>query len=365
MISADAINQPIRVNAVYSEGGTSVYSLRLEPPDARSLGLREGQVVNGLIASRPDGNVFITKSNRQIALPPNFPATSGPASLSASAISSGAFLLSLQQSERRPSTSNLSIDRVHRLLGRPLQSDALRQLISSATRSGRESTGLQFPPGFSLLTLGAMFPNKTMVEAIKQSLIQSGLYNEANALKGQSDRINLKNLLLQLRRVQLNRGADLTLINQGLDELESYQLDALGGQINRTTSLNWLIPVLGEWPIEVFLEERQSPDAKAENEEKTNEWKVSLRVNLSQDKHLDMTLVVKEQTEIRINIWVPVLEIYQIASEKKGWLDEAFSMAGLDLKELNIFPSERRSEPNAISYGEKETKGSSGILIDV
>ena len=86
MISADAINQPIRVNAVYSEGGTSVYSLRLEPPDARSLGLREGQVVNGLIASRPDGNVLITKSNRQITLPPNFAATPGPASLSASAM---------------------------------------------------------------------------------------------------------------------------------------------------------------------------------------------------------------------------------------------------------------------------------------
>ena len=91
------------------------------------------------------------------------------------------------------------------------------------------------------------------------------------------------------------------------------------------------------------MEERQSPDAKAENEEKTNEWKVSLRVNLSQDKHLDMTLVVKEQTEIRINIWVPVLEIYQIASEKKGGWTSAFSMAGLDLKELNIFPSEKRS----------------------
>jgi len=210
-----------------------------------------------------------------------------------------------------------------------------------------------------------MFPNKTMVEAIKQSLIHSGLYNETNALKGQSDRLNLKNFLLQLRRVQLNRGADLTLINQGLDELESYQLDALGAQITRTTSLNWLIPVLGEWPIQAHVEERQASDTKAENEEKTNEWKVTLRVNLSQDKHLDMILVVKGQTEIRINLWVPVLEIYQIASEKKGWLELEFAKAGLDLKELNIFPSEKRPELNAISYGEKQTKGSSGILIDV
>ena len=88
-------------------------------------------------------------------------------------------------------------------------------------------------------------------------------------------------------------------------------------------------------------------------------------VSLSQDKHLDMTLVVKEQTEIRINLWVPVLEVYQIASEKKGWLEQELSRAGLTLKELNIFPSERRPELNALSYGEKQSKGSSGILIDV
>ena len=204
-----------------------------------------------------------------------------------------------------------------------------------------------------------------MVEAIKQSLIHSGLFNEANALKGQSERVNLKSLLLNLRRVQLSRGGDLTLINQGLDELESYQLDALGGQITRATSLNWLIPVLGEWPIQAHVEERQASDSKTENDEKTNEWKVTLRVSLSQDKHLDMTVVVKEQTEIRINLWVPVLEIYQIASEKKGWLEHEFSKAGLDLKELNIFPSEKRSELNPLGYGEKHTKGSSGILIDV
>ena len=109
--------------------------------------------------------------------------------------------------------------------------------------------------------------------------------------------------------MQLNRGGDLTLINQGLDELESYQLDALGGQITRATSLNWLIPVLGDWPIQAHIEERQASDAKTENDEKKNEWKVTLRVSLSQDKHLDMTLVVKEQTEIRINLWVPILEL--------------------------------------------------------
>ncbi|MBA58575.1 MAG: hypothetical protein CMQ40_05315 [Gammaproteobacteria bacterium] len=364
MISADAINQPIRVNAVYSEGSTAVYSLRLEPPDARSLGLREGQVVNGLIASRPDGNVLVTRSNQQIVLPQNFAATQGAVRLTASAIGSGAFLLSLQPSERKPA-SNLSVDRVHRLLGRPLQSDALRQLVFAASTQNQNSSPVRFPRGFSLLTLGAMFPNATMIEAIKQSLLSSGLYNEANVLAGHGERINLKNLLLQIRRVQLSRGADVSQINQSLDEIESYQLDALGGQLTRTTSLNWLIPVLGDWPIEAQIEERDSSDSKASSDEKTGEWKVSLRISLAEDKHLDMTVVVKDQTLIRINLWTPVLELYQIALDKKEWLEQQFFNSGLQLEEINIFPSERKREQTLTYYGERETKGSSGIVVDV
>ena len=116
--------------------------------------------------------------------------------------------------------------------------------------------------------------------------------------------------------------------------------------------------------MQAHLEERQTSDAQTENDEKKNEWKVTLRVSLSHDKHLDMTLVVKEQTEIRINLWVPVLEIYQIASEKKEWLEKELSRAGLTLKELNIVPS-KRPEHNTLSYGEKQIKGSSGISIDV
>ena len=61
-----------------------------------------------------------------------------------------------------------------------------------------------------------------MVEAIKQSLIQSGLYNEANALKGHADKF--KEFAVATQRVQLNRGADLTLINQGSMSLNHINL---------------------------------------------------------------------------------------------------------------------------------------------
>ena len=123
-----------------------------------------------------------------------------------------------------------------------------------------------------------------MVEAIKQSLIQSGLYNELNALRGQViDKF--KNLLLQLRRVQLNRGADLTLLIKVSMSLSHINSMRSAVRLHRATSLNWLIPVLGEWPIEVFRRKAIISTLERKRREK-NEWKVSLRVNLSQDKHL-------------------------------------------------------------------------------
>ena len=69
MIITDVVAQPIKSIADSIEPAKSVYSLRLNPPDARSLGLREGQVVNGVIENRPDGNVLLLGKNVLIKLP--------------------------------------------------------------------------------------------------------------------------------------------------------------------------------------------------------------------------------------------------------------------------------------------------------
>ena len=73
MIITDVIAQPVKSIAQSVEPAQSVYSLRLNPPDARSLGLREGQVVNALIENRADGNVLLLNKNLLIRLPNQVP----------------------------------------------------------------------------------------------------------------------------------------------------------------------------------------------------------------------------------------------------------------------------------------------------
>ena len=57
MLTSESVNLQTRPNLVYVEGGTS--ALRLAPEQARGLGLREGQVINALVANRPDGSVLL------------------------------------------------------------------------------------------------------------------------------------------------------------------------------------------------------------------------------------------------------------------------------------------------------------------
>ncbi|SVE17732.1 uncharacterized protein METZ01_LOCUS470586, partial [marine metagenome] len=73
MIITDVVAQPVKSIAQSVEPAQSVYSLRLNPPDARSLGLREGQLVNALIENRADGNVLLLNKNLLIRLPKQVP----------------------------------------------------------------------------------------------------------------------------------------------------------------------------------------------------------------------------------------------------------------------------------------------------
>ena len=73
MIITDVVAQPAKSVALSAEPAQSVYSFRLNPPDARSLGLREGQVINAVIENRPDGNVLLINKNLLVKLPKQIP----------------------------------------------------------------------------------------------------------------------------------------------------------------------------------------------------------------------------------------------------------------------------------------------------
>jgi hypothetical protein len=185
-------------------------------------------------------------------------------------------------------------------------------------------------------------------------------------LKQNKPTFNLKTLLLLLKRSHNNFGADPSQLNSALDELESFQLEALGNQLNRNTVLNWLIPVLNDWPILVQLESRRG-DQEGSEDDQQKEWKIDLRVSLSDSEHLDVSLTISNSDEVRLNCWTDDLDFYHSALNHLGWLKSQFGELGISLYEVNLFPVSKRLEASEeqIGYSNDLMKRSNGISIDV
>ena len=56
MYGIDSVNHQARPNLIYVEGGGSAF--RIAPEQGKALNLREGQIINGTIALRPEGNAI-------------------------------------------------------------------------------------------------------------------------------------------------------------------------------------------------------------------------------------------------------------------------------------------------------------------
>ena len=89
MYGIDSVNHQVRLNLIYVEGGGSAF--RIAPEQGKALNLREGQVINGTIALRPEGNA-IKISGQYLSLPAGLGAPGNKVALQVS-ILAGAYVL--------------------------------------------------------------------------------------------------------------------------------------------------------------------------------------------------------------------------------------------------------------------------------
>ena len=365
VITSDTVNQPIRVNAAYSESGTSVYSLRLEPADARSLGLREGQVVNGMLALRADRNILLLGRDKRIQLPQPVKLPVGAVSISVTQGPSGDFFIALRQriTSTRAQTSSSSVDRIHSLLGRPLTFEHLKLALSpSGTLPAERLDRL----GASVINQNQLQPGSLAAQAIRQTLLNSGLLNEAVTHRHEGRSINLKAILIEILRANISRGADVSQLSQGLDEIESFQLEMLGSQLIRNTSLSWLIPVVGDWPIVAHMEREKGDEGQnSDNDSDDSSWRVDLRITMTQESHLDLSLRITDSQKLHLMFWIADIQLYQIAVNHRHWLTEQLKLAGLTMSELRIFPSGRPVTETEQIYSPAARNATNGIVLDV
>lgn len=369
MLTSEVSVQPIRINSSYLDGGASVYSIRLLPADARSLGLREGQTLNATVAARPEGNliVFNDKTKQPILLPKNSGIEPGNVRLSISvAVAGGAALSALVKDQKR--SVQPSIDRIHSLLGRASGVGASWQsLLSRMTGEGDPIKSLSDGDGSRLTTLNLGGRISQISRDLYLSLLQSGLYNEYQLGSGEKQQVNLKELIIRLLKLQQVGQGERAGLTSVLDDIETNQLEALGASLNRSVSLNWPIPLINDWPVAVHLESgSDESETDTEEESEGREWRVDLKFRVDELSNMEARILMRSE-DLRLHLWCPNLVLYQEAQSHRDWLIEMAREIGIQITELRIFPTEKIPADKS-SIFERDTSYKPdhlGISIDV
>ena len=337
MLTAEPMNMSMRPNIVYVEGAAA--GMRINPEQARVLGLREGQVINAVVAQRADGNLLLI-GNQQLAMPARMSLAQGPAAFLVSVVNGNMVLSLVDPNSANKLNQRADADaRFGRLLG----------------HAGGMHLGRLFSPGVMPQLLGSpasgdlsqvlrgllMNSREINSASIRRSLENFGLFTESEIRQTGMAPANqgIKSALIGLRALFQSRQMDTTSISGAIDELEARQIESLAQQVAGKTSLSWVIPFADQWPVYIRLSQDETPGNAESNVQKT--WSVDLEAGLDEQTAMSANIRVDASKQIEVRIWLPSTELFAVAQASREELVKRLREQGVTLMTLNIFPTTR------------------------
>jgi hypothetical protein len=350
VIITDVVAQPVKTLALSVEPGQTVYSVRLKPPDARSLGLREGQIVNAVIENKADGNVLLLNKNIALKLPLQIPIPGEVAAkIRMDSLTHGILsLIVSKKPETAEKASPASYARLARLISKGSSLGSLEKLLKqdfSRSEGGQDLRTSLVP--FSLQ--GSWFKRYDF-KTIYPSLLASGLFHEKDLLEG-AVQPNLKEILLRLLKSSKVNGPEASLIFSAIEDIESNQIESLAQQLSRTTQYQWLVPVLGDWPIELQFFGDSEGDSK-DDEEIAYRWKIVIKVKVNELESIDLSALFTETEAFSLYVAMPNEDLLHLGTTRKDWLLSEIQKLGIRIDEFKIFQKGCSTTPNKYAvYG--------------
>ena len=337
MLTAEPMNMSMRPNIVYVEGAAA--GMRINPEQARVLGLREGQAINAVVAQRADGNLLLI-GNQQLAMPARMSLAQGPAAFMVSVVNGNMVLSLVDPNSANKLNQRADADaRFGRLLG----------------HAGGMHLGRLFSPGVMPQLLGSpasgdlgqvlrgllMNSREINSASIRRSLENFGLFTESEIRQTGMAPANqgIKSALIGLRALFQSRQMETTSISGAIDELEARQIESLAQQVAGKTSLSWVIPFADQWPVYIRLSQDETPGNAESNVQKT--WSVDLEAGLDEQTAMSANIRVDASKQIEVRIWLPSTELFAVAQASREELVKRLREQGVTLVTLNIFPTTR------------------------
>jgi hypothetical protein len=356
MLSPEGLNMMARPNTVYVEGAAA--GVRVEPEQARLLGLRAGETINAVVTQRQDGNVLLV-GKQQLPLPDRMNLPPGQVSLLVRVISGQSVLaltdpaLAAQVAAAHQRTD--SDGRFSRLLNH-IGSFHLSRLFSPGRLPAlaAQAGGPEMQRGLSSLLLDSGKLDSTVLRQMVQNM---GLFGEHQAsLNPGQAAPGLKSMMLALRALMQARHMETTSLSGAIDEIEARQIDSLAQQAAGRSHYSWVIPFADQHPVFIELEHHDGSEDDSTGGQES--WTVDLEVGLTETVSMAANVRVSHEGVLVLRLWLPEPTFYRLADAGKTELEAMLSGQGLSLGGLTIYPVAR--DAGSVNYGQQRM----GVSID-
>jgi len=356
MSGTEPIASSGRIHPISAE----IRPLQLEVAQARIMGLRDGQIIQGSMELRGE-SLKLLLNGQLIDVPPGFHFRHGdPVWLKAQSRPGGWWLRLIDSrraaaathpssvghhetsSATEPSATTLTPSRLQALLLRPPMSPTLMSLfepkeiaalLKSAANQELVHQFLQMRLSMGSLSAGAL-----------QSAVQSsGLWLESMLARGLvSSALDVKTLLRRLIRALGERDSPHTAnLQRAIDDIEAAQVESLSAQSRGELAFALVLPFANSNPVDIEFFRASRRRNQKESPPFT--------VNIHTDHHVLGELWLKisfiGRSQIDLLVWAIKPTTAERARQKVSQLTKVLRESGLSLGLFRVFNSARPSVP--------------------
>ncbi|ETN93598.1 Flagellar hook-length control protein FliK [Gammaproteobacteria bacterium MOLA455] len=349
MLGPELINLTARPTPIFLEGSAAI---QLTQQAAKDLGLKDGQIVQGVITARGD-LLKLLINNRELEWPGSSRFKPGDR-LDFRVDSSifGRLLVPIRGLTTAPGNTPPAIPSpaLLQLMHRPDQPSVLARLFKSG---GIEALAAQLGGSEQLRASLMLSMAKLSPMLIKRGLSNSGLFGEQLLARGVVRQApDLKQLLRSLLRnvpLQSAIGADL---KGAIEEVESKQLESLQAQQSRELSYSFVLPFMDANAVEIELY-REASNSAAEDQE----WIINLHTESPSLGELWLKTTLQSAASIHMVMWAPRVDVADRARDAASELQSELQRFGLTLEKLDVLNARRPSASEGLS--------GSGQMVDL
>lgn len=338
MLGPEQINFAPRPAPLMIDGAT----IRVTEQVAKGMGLRDNQIIRGIIEDR-GGLLKLVLNNREFNWQSSKKFKPGDQiALRVDRSATGKVLQPLMQNPSSP-TPTQSFERqvlgesqkVMSLLYRPNQPLLLTQALSASNLETFFASVLKGKISDQLNQIIHSLA-KVSPEMVRSALVNSGLFGEFRLAQNFPPRSDIKQILRYFARNGAGQNAELSSLDNAVDEIESRQLEAIVAQNNREVSYQFVMPFYDSDPVDIHFERGRGDFRKGEVD-----WVINLHTNSDWLGEVWSKTTIKASSDIEMIFWAASEEGAKLAANGQEQLSNILNDFGLSLTKFVVLNAQR------------------------